>query len=219
MHAVYGFVVGPLAWIAGAVFVLGLVFRLWVFYDLARRKDPMVLEYMSPKYALRSILHWSIPFHPVNSRRHPVMTAVTFLFHLSLVFTPLFLGAHMMLMDYYHGLSWPTLPDPLADLLTVVVIGACVFFGVRRVVRPEVRYVTTAKDWAILVLVALPFVTGFLAYHQIGPYQAMVVLHILSGEGWLMAIPFTRLSHMMLAPFIRGYIGSEFGAVRHARDW
>jgi nitrate reductase gamma subunit len=71
----------------------------------------------------------------------------------------------------------------------------------------------------VLALVAFPFVTGFLAYHQIGDYKFMIILHILSGEIWLAAIPFTRLSHMVMAPFTRGYIGSEFGAVRKARDW
>jgi nitrate reductase gamma subunit len=47
----------------------------------------------------------------------------------------------------------------------------------------------------------------------------MLVLHIVTGEIMLAAIPFTRLSHMFYAPFTRAYIGSEFGAVRHARDW
>ena len=43
--------------------------------------------------------------------------------------------------------------------------------------------------------------------------------HIVSGEIMLMAIPFTRLSHMIFSPFTRAYMGSEFGAVRHVKDW
>ena len=31
--------------------------------------------------------------------------------------------------------------------------------------------------------------------------------------------PWTGLSHALFFPFTRGYIGSEFGAIRHARDW
>jgi nitrate reductase gamma subunit len=219
MHTLYNIVIGPLAWLAGAVFVLGIIYRLASMFRLARKRDPLVLEYMSLKYGLRSILAWSIPFFPVNSRRHPVVTVVTFLFHISLLLTPIFLMAHVLLWDYYHGIDFPSLPDAVADVLTMVVIGACVFFGVRRVRSREVRYVTTFKDWAILVLVALPFITGFLAYHQIGNYRFMIIMHILSGELWLAAIPFTRLSHMILAPWSRAYIGSEFGAVRHAKDW
>ena len=47
----------------------------------------------------------------------------------------------------------------------------------------------------------------------------MVILHILSGEIMLAAIPFTRLAHMLWFFFSRAYMGSEFGAVRNARDW
>jgi hypothetical protein len=47
----------------------------------------------------------------------------------------------------------------------------------------------------------------------------MMSLHVLAGDIMLAAIPFTRLSHMILSPFTRAYMGSEFGAVRHARDW
>jgi hypothetical protein len=35
----------------------------------------------------------------------------------------------------------------------------------------------------------------------------------------LVAIPFTRLSHMLFSIFTRAYMGSEFGKVRHAQDW
>ena len=64
-----------------------------------------------------------------------------------------------------------------------------------------------------------PFITGFLAYHQWFGYQFFATLHMLAGEIMLVAIPFTRLSHMIFAPFTRAYMGSEFGGVRHARDW
>ena len=77
----------------------------------------------------------------------------------------------------------------------------------------------TEMDWVVLALVFLPFFTGFLAYHQIGPYKFMIILHIISGEAMLAAIPFTRLSHMLFTPFARAYMGSEFGAVRKVKDW
>jgi hypothetical protein len=71
----------------------------------------------------------------------------------------------------------------------------------------------------LLGMVVTPFLTGFVAYHQWFDYPLFLVLHILSGEILLMAIPFTRLSHMLFSPFTRAYMGSEFGNVRHARDW
>jgi len=79
--------------------------------------------------------------------------------------------------------------------------------------------VTSVSDYALLGLVAAPFVTGLLAYFQLGDVRVMTLAHILSGELMLGAIPFTRISHMLYAPLTRAYLGSEFGGVRHARDW
>jgi len=103
--------------------------------------------------------------------------------------------------------------------MSLTVIGACIFFLCRRVLLPHVLYVTTFSDYLLLAIVAAPFVTGFAAYHQMPGYQWILILHIVSGQVTLMAIPFTRLSHMLLGIFTRSYMGSEFGGVRHARDW
>lgn len=219
MNHIYEFVSGPLVWVAVTVFLVGSIVRIVSMISAARNKDIQVVEYMSLRYALRSILHWSVPFMSTNMRLRPVMTIVTFFFHLCLFITPLFLLAHVVMFDQAFSLSWATLPDQLADAMTLVVIAACLYFLGRRLTLAEAQYVTSASDYVILTMVAAPFVTGFLAYHQIFNYPLMLVLHIVTGEIMLMAIPFTRLSHMFYAPFTRAYIGSEFGAVRHARDW
>jgi nitrate reductase gamma subunit len=123
------------------------------------------------------------------------------------------------MIDESWNLSWWTLSDHAAKIMTVIVIACCIFFLIRRLVSPEVQYVTSASDFTILAIVAAPFITGFAAYYQWFDYQVVVILHILSGEIMLVAIPFTRLSHMLFAPLTRAYMGSEFGGVRHARDW
>ncbi|MBW1867359.1 MAG: hypothetical protein JRI38_06405 [Deltaproteobacteria bacterium] len=111
------------------------------------------------------------------------------------------------------------MPDTAADIMTVLVILVCLFFLGRRLFLREVKYLTSVSDYVILGLVAAPFITGFWAYHQWPGYTIMMIAHMLAGEILLAAIPFTKLSHMLFFPFTRGYIGSEFGAVRHARDW
>jgi nitrate reductase gamma subunit len=152
-------------------------------------------------------------------RRHPAMTVVTFAFHFCLIITPLFLLAHGVLWDEAWHFSWGHLPERMTDIMTLVVIFGGLFFLVRRLTRPEVQFVTSASDYIILGIVVAPFITGFLAYHQWLNYPFFMILHILAGEIMLMAIPFTRLVHMVFAPFTRAYMGSEFGGVRHARDW
>jgi len=85
--------------------------------------------------------------------------------------------------------------------------------------KKEVKFVTSASDYFLLAVVAAPFITGLIAFHQWFQYELFFILHILSGEIMLMAIPFTRLSHMIFSPFTRAYMGSEFGGIRHAKDW
>jgi nitrate reductase gamma subunit len=219
MHSLYNFVSGPLAWLAFIVFIGGCLYRLITLMVLVHKKEKFIYSYMSWKYSLRSIVRWSTPFATENMRRHPAMTIVAYVFHVCLILTPIFLLAHVTLVDESWDLSWWTLPDTLAAIMTLLVIGACVFFLVRRLVNPEVQYVTSASDYILLTIVAAPFITGFLVYYQWFGYQTLLILHILSGEIMLVAIPFTRLSHMLFAPLTRAYMGSEFGGVRHAKDW
>ena len=219
MYTVYNIVAGPLAWVAFILFFGGIFFRLVRLLVLARKTEKFIFTYMSLKYSLRSIVHWIVPFATTNWRERPVLTVVTFVFHLGLLIVPIFLLSHVVLWDEAWNLSWGTLPDSLADVLTLVIIACCIFFLVRRLVRPEVQFVTDASDYLLLAIVAAPFVTGFLAYHQWLGSDWMTIVHMLSGEIMLAAIPFTRLSHMISSVLTRAYMGSEFGKVRHARDW
>lgn len=219
MHAIYQFVSGPLVWIAFLLFFGGCLYRLVRLLRLVRAKEPFIFNYMSLHYSLRSILHWIVPFGTANWRRHPVLTVATFAFHICLLLVPLFLMAHVILIEEAWGVGWPTLPDALADALTLVVVAGAVFFLVRRLTRPEVRFVTSASDYVLLAIAAAPFVTGFLAYHQWFDYRWMLIVHIVAGEVMLAVIPFTRFVHMIMAPLTRAYMGSEFGGVRGARDW
>ncbi|MCP4693771.1 MAG: respiratory nitrate reductase subunit gamma [Desulfobacterales bacterium] len=219
MHDIYLFLTGPMVWIAFIVFIGGSLFRLISMLMLVNQKEKWIYSYMSVEHGLRSILHWITPFATTNWKRHPAMTIMTFAFHICLIITPLFALAHLVLLDEAWSFRWGALPETLADIMTLVVIAGCIFFLVRRIKLPEVRYLTSTSDYVLLAIVAAPFITGFLAYHQWFGYPFFLLLHILSGEIMLMAIPFTRLSHMLYSPFTRAYMGSEFGKVRKAKDW
>ncbi len=219
MNAAYEFVTGPLAWIAWGIFLLGSAWRLSTMYQLAKKKDAPSLTFMDWGFSLRSIVNWLIPFNALGWRKSPVLTVTTFAFHVCLVLVPVFLMAHVALWTEFFGVSYVTLPDGTADVMTLVVLAACLVFAGRRLTQKDVAYITTGQDWLALTIVTLPFLTGFLAYHQVFDYQIMLIAHIVAGETMLAAIPFTRLSHMVFAAFTRAYMGSEFGGVRHARDW
>jgi len=219
MNAAYEFVTGPLAWAAWGIFLLGSAWRLVSMYQLAKKKDASSIAFMDWGFSLRSIVNWLIPFNALGWRKNPAMTVATFAFHICLILTPIFLMAHVALWEEFFGVSYVSLPDGVADAMTLVVVAVCLFFAGRRFMQPEVRFITTGQDWLALVIVLAPFLTGFLAYHQVLDYEVMVIAHIVAGEIMLAAIPFTRLSHMVFSAFTRAYMGSEFGGVRHARDW
>lgn len=219
MHDIYTFVTGPLVWAAFAVFIFGSIYRLITMYALAKKRDTVSLAYMDWKFSFRSIMNWLIPFNALGWKKNPALTIVTYVFHICLLATPIFLSAHIIMVEQSWGVSWWTFSDTTADFMTVLVILACAFFAGRRLVQKDVRFLTTPHDWLILIITALPFVTGFLAYHQLFNYQAMIIAHVLAGNIMIAAIPFTRLSHMFLAVFTRAYMGSEFGKIRRVKDW
>lgn len=214
----YNFISGPLVWIAFVVFIGGLLYQLITTLRLAS-KEKGVFQLFSFKHGSRSIRHWAIPFRNHNTRTRPIFTIISYTFHLCLLLTPIFLAGHNVLLKKAFGFGLPALPDIVADLMTVVVILAAGFFFMRRLIVPVVRYVSDWKDFALLFIVAGPFLTGFLSYHQILPNKAMLTLHILCGVLWLAVIPFTRIVHMLWFPFTRAVMGSEFGYVRNSRDW
>jgi nitrate reductase gamma subunit len=215
----YRLATGPLVWVAFGMFIGGSLFRLIHLLALVHRREPFIYTYMSLTFGLRSILHWLTPFGTASWRLHPWLTIVTFVFHLCLVLTPVFLLAHIVLWDEAWNLRWWALPDGLAIAMTGVVIAGCVFFFIRRRITPEVAYVTSASDYLILLLTVAPFLTGLIAYCQWLDVRLFTLLHVLTGEAMLIAVPFTRIIHMLFAPLTRAYMGSEFGAIRHARDW
>jgi len=214
----YEFVRGPLVWIAFIAFFGGALYKI-IHMTLLAKKEKSVFPTLEARFSFRSLLHWLVPYANRNTRIRPFFTAISFAFHICLLITPLFVMGHAVLWEESWGISWWSLPPGVADAMTLVVIAGGVFFILRRVAAPEVRNVTFLSDYAIVLLVIAPFLTGFVAHQQWLPYRVMIILHIVTGCMWLIAIPFTRLAHMLWFFLSRSYMGSEFGAVRNARDW
>ena len=215
----YAFLTGPALWIAFTIFIGGLFLRLAFLAGLSRERDTVFYNHAALGWGLKSILHWLIPFNARAMRRQPIFTVMVFVFHAALLGVPLFLNAHNLMWDEAFGISLWSLPDGLADGLTLACIVTGLFLLVRRGIRPEVRILTEPGDYFLLVMTLLPFVTGFLAYRQWGPYETILILHILSREILLILIPFSKLAHMILFFFTRAFIGFEMGGRRGARSW
>jgi hypothetical protein len=78
-----------------------------------------------------------------------------------------------------------------------------------------VRLLSTFSDYALLIVTALPFLTGYWVTHgtldAILSRYSMQIVHMLSGELMLVMIPLSKLSHSVLFFFSRGATAVEFG--------
>ncbi len=215
----YSFLTGPGLWISFTIFFVGLIVRITFLFGMSKAKDRVIYNHIDIRWGLKSILLWLIPWASVSMRKQPVFTFMVFAFHVPLIAVPLFLDAHNILWDEGFGVRLWSMPDICADVMTIILIGSGLFLLVRRLFRPEVRILTSVWDYSLLILTMLPFITGFMAFHQLGPYESVLLLHIFFSETLLILIPLSKLGHAILFFFTRAFIGFEMGGRRGARSW
>jgi nitrate reductase gamma subunit len=196
---------GPLFALTFLVMALGLTRHVLLqVQGLVTRKGHRLRQ--APWRSIASsALSWAVPVRHLD-RSTLVVTTASFLFHVGAVVVPVFLAAHVALWRGFLGLSLPALGEGAADLLTIMTIVCLVVLVVYRLTTPRARALSQASDYAVLVLVLVPFLSGFLAAHPVLnplPWSGMMLLHILSAEVLLLAIPFTKLAHVVLFPFDR----------------
>jgi nitrate reductase gamma subunit len=218
MMYLYDFLTGPVFWISVSTCLIGLIFRA-VFYIKGLNWQLDRVAYTAHpkagiKGAARSIFFWLIPFGSRGWRTQPLMTILFYVFHAGVVCVPLFLFAHNMIFEEKFRFSFFTLPSFLADTMSWGVIISAVFLILRRIALPEVRILTTWYDYLILFLSIAPFASGMICRYEIGDYSLWIIIHIALGEILLIAIPFTKLSHIVLFFMSRAQLGMDFGIKR-----
>lgn len=212
MMSLYHLLSGPMVWIAVGVFMAGTTWQTLRFFQFTRQRPartwtaPMgknnagktttgregndIIDRTSLGYRL-SRLKLTLP------GKRPFFTLMTTFFHVNLLVLPFFIQGHTMTAGFATGIYFPSLPDMLVDLLTLLTLLCALIFLIRRLCVRELRAITTLSDFAMLALATAPFITGFMAYHQLFDYRTMLVLHMAAGELMLMLVPFTRLIHMI----------------------
>jgi len=216
------FIQGQLVSIAFAIFILGLIFQFFQFFKLTKKKEwiyPPGEVKREKKTAEKWVTFCLASLNGTLWKTDPLITIVTSVFHVFLILVPLFLLGHNILLNQSWGLSLWSLPEFITDILTLVVLICVVFFLGRRLFLSRVRVITSLYDYAILLIAAAPFLTGYLAYHQWFNYDTVMTVHILAGEVMLITIPFTKLGHMLFFFLYRFLIGNEYSFARGERTW
>ena len=100
----------------------------------------------------------------------------------------------------------PAISKGTADVLTLMTIACSLLLLSYRTFRARHRMVSEPMDYFLLLMVLLPFLSGFLAAHPaINPvsWNLMMLIHILSSEALFVLIPSTKLAHVVLFFFDR----------------
>ena len=202
---------GPALGIAFAIFLFGMILRLFEIYSLGRKKDLAPARSETPGSGWRTVVMRSFPSKPLF--KASLLTYVAgYTFHIGFFIVLLFLLPHIELFRSVTGLHWPALPTPLIDLVAVASIIALIITLVNRVMDPVKRFLSGFGDYLAWTVTFLPLLTGYMAYHHLLlDYTLMLAIHILSVELLLVVFPFTKLTHMVTLFIARWYNGEWFG--------
>jgi len=212
----YSFVEGPLLWVAFLTFIIGSLIRAVMFFSESLKKDRIIYQHFSWKYIFATFGRWMLPLNK-DVAKNPVFTILAYIFHVCLIVVPIWLSGHITLWEESRfEWSWTSMPDGLADWMTLIFLAIALFFLLRRIISADIRLISTFSDYFLLIVTALPFLTGYFLTHGTLDDIAflsdnMQIIHMLSGELMLILIPFTKLSHFILFFFSRGASGIEFG--------
>jgi nitrate reductase gamma subunit len=147
-------------------------------------------------------LKWILPVKSGIEHR-AAFSITSMLFHVCIIVTPIFLGAHILLWQRGLGVGWPGIPNLVADYLTLAGIATGVALLAQRVGSSTSRAISRGQDYLLPLLIVVPFATGYLAMHpSISPfdYTGMMFIHVMSGNLLFLAVPFTKISHVALFP-------------------
>jgi nitrate reductase gamma subunit len=203
---------GPAFRFAFVVMLLGLarlvVLNVVGIFALVRQAQD---KNVPGKTVIQETLRWLFPFSKVP-KPQLFFTTASFVFHICIIVVPVFLGAHILLWKRGLGMSWPALDPSWADAMTLVAIVTALILVLRRLSARATRSLSRAQDYLLPAIIAIPFVTGYLAMHPaVNPfdYNATMLVHVMSGNLIFILIPFTKLSHVVLFPTTQ--VVSEMG--------
>jgi nitrate reductase gamma subunit len=205
MDAWIDFAKGPLFAVTFLIMILGLGRQVVLqFYHLSVKKGRR-LRGAPWKSIAKETLSWAIPVRHMESGTS-VFTWSSFLMHIGILLVPLFLLDHIVLWEGFLGINLPALGEGMADVLTLLTLGCAVLLLVLRTFFTRHRMVSRPSDYILLVLVVLPFLSGYMAHHpRVNPFpwEALMLTHLLSAELLFVVTPFTKLSHVVLFFFDR----------------
>jgi nitrate reductase gamma subunit len=202
---------GPALQIATIIFVFGVLVRILEILMLGRKANLAEARGSAVAGGLRTIVTRMAPDRG-TLQRSTFNVVAGYVFHLGLFITIFLFAPHVLLINDVFGVSWPALPTPVIDAVTIVSIITLLAVLLHRISSPVMRFLSHFQDYLVWLVTILPLVTGYIAFHRIGLTPPLLIaIHILSVELLMVVFPFTKLMHTFTLLIARYYNGSISG--------
>lgn len=199
---------GPALEISLIIFIAGIVLRFLEIFLLGRKKDLSEPRQGGFMAGVTTVIMRSVEHHAGR----PLDLVMAYTFHIGFLVVLFFFVPHILLFKDAFGLSWPGIPNGIADALTIISLLAMMYILAVRIMHPVRRMLSNFNDYFAWLLTFLPLLTGYLAFHRYGgDYTFMLALHVLSVNLLLVAFPFTKLTHAFTLVLARWYSGATSG--------
>lgn len=137
-------------------------------------------------------------------------TVVAYVFHIATLLVVIGIVPHIEFITSLTGLAWPALPNFVGVALGTIALASLIALIVRRLSKPAI-YNSTVGDYVTWIIVALPLLTGLMAFAHVGlRYETMLALHILSAALLFAYMPFSKLMHAFWFIFSRAQSGLAY---------
>jgi nitrate reductase gamma subunit len=205
MEAFIEFAKGPLFAFTFLLMILGLIRLAVLQLCVLTVKKGRRLGDVQWSSVLKETLSWVVPVRHIAPGTE-LFSVASFLMHIGLIAIPLLLVDHVVMWEAFLKADLPAIGKGAADFLTLFTIGCILVLLACRTFVPRQRIVSRRADYIVLVLVLLPFASGYLASHPRAnpfPWDVMMLVHLLSAETLFVAVPFSKLAHVVLFFFDR----------------
>ena len=175
------------------IFIFGISMRLFFFVFIiikeSRNKD------IRWRYILTAFIRALVPFHMAVPKK-TIYALMHYVFHACMIIIPIWYSGHIFLWGQYgFEWDWRALPDEWIDGLTLLLLGLSAFFLLRRIISRNVRLNSILSDYLVIIITALPFLTGYLMSQSNLEYtfffgDHMENIHVLTAEAMILMVTF-----------------------------
>ncbi|MCB1527397.1 MAG: hypothetical protein KDJ45_06825 [Hyphomicrobiaceae bacterium] len=207
------FIEGPLWYLALAVFLAGVAWRLIVLLTMKRSSDLSKQRTGTGGMAgaLKAIIVHSIP-HGGNASRTVYNFVTGYLFHIGLFVLVLFAAPHVdFIQERLIGteIGWPKLPHWGFIVAAEAAFAGLILLYMRRLTDPVRKVLSDVDDHIGAWLLFIVMLTGCLALQE--AHAGLRAFHMLTVEMLLIYFPFSRLMHAFTFVFARARTGATYG--------